>query len=108
MMNFDGGISAINHSSWLKFPNYTDRAVAYGMENSPGLWPKGVWDPRLEVYVFQYVLAQQYEGPARGHLASNFVPSISLKPPLKIIKINGFLRFYKHFSLTGVGLFALV
>jgi hypothetical protein len=34
MMNFDGGISAINHSSWLKFPNYTDRAVAYGMENA--------------------------------------------------------------------------
>lgn len=33
-MNFDGGISAINHSSWLKFPSYTDRAVAYGMENA--------------------------------------------------------------------------
>ena len=32
-----------------------------------------------------------YKGPARGHLASNLVPSIGLKRPLKSSKTYGFV-----------------
>ena len=37
--------------SWMTC-QFVDRAGACMQDNSPGLWPKGVWDPGLEVFVF--------------------------------------------------------
>ena len=60
--------------------------------NSPGLWPKGVWDlgKRIAHWYF-WSISHGYKGPARGRLASNLVGPIGGKRPLKSSKTYGFL-----------------
>ena len=67
-------------------------------KNSPGPWPKGVWDPKLRCWYFD-TYSHGYKGLAGGHLASNFVGPISVKHPLKFIKIIDFTQVLYAFSL---------
>ena len=58
--------------------------------NSPGLWPKGVWDPKPRCWCFS-TYSHDYNGPACGRTASNFAGSKSIKRPRKSSTTYGFV-----------------
>ena len=78
-----------------------------GINNSPGPWPKGVWDPRGRCWCFRtYCLGLRVlsGGVWPRTLSGQSVSS----DPWKSSKLLILHRFYKHFRLTPISLFALV